>query len=121
MSATNGTAKTTVLTAASRRVRLLGALQTLARAFMLLKLGHLDLLPGEGGSARRAVRPGGHKCGRLRSRNLGGDQRGSLPGQETEKRHLTSHSRGASTRNQRADRWTLNAYPAPCSPRRSSS
>jgi hypothetical protein len=32
-----------------------------------------------------------------------------------------SHSRGASTRNQRADRWSLNAYPAPCSPRRSSS
>src|SRR5918998_4620536 len=114
MSATNGTAKTTVPAAASRRVRLLGALQTLARAFMLLiavlpvaapllKLGHLDLLPGGGGSAaRRAVRPGGHKDGRLRSRNPGGDQRGSLPGQETEKRHLTSHSRGASTRNQRA-------------------
>jgi hypothetical protein len=36
MSATNGTATTTVPTAASRRVRLLGALQTLARAFMLL-------------------------------------------------------------------------------------
>jgi hypothetical protein len=65
MSATNGTATTTVATAASRRVRLLG--------------------------------------------------------QKTEKRHLTSHSWGASTRNQRADRWTLNAYPAPCSPRRSSS
>ena len=132
MSATNASATTTVPTAASRRVRLLGALQTLARAFMLLiavlpvaalllRLGHLDLLAGGGGSARRAVRPGGHKGGRLRSRNAGGDQRGGLPGQETEKRHLTSHSRGASTRNQRADRWTLTAYPAPCSPRRNSS
>ena len=132
MSATNGTAKTTVPTAASRRVRLLGALQTLARAFMLLiavlpvaalllKLGHLDLLPGGGESARRAVRPRGHKGGRLRSRDPGGDQRASLPSQVTEKRHPTSHTRGASTRSQRADRWTLNAYPAPCSPRRSSS
>jgi phosphotransferase system glucose/maltose/N-acetylglucosamine-specific IIC component len=59
MSATNDTATTTAPTAASRRLRLLGALQTLARAVMLLiavlpvaalllKLGHLDLLLGGG-------------------------------------------------------------------------